>query len=106
MDGFYVASILKELYPDAYAILSQVSVPGHAAGEATALYRPNPSTGYPILRHDSTTGQLMQVRWNNDDRSVMNHLEPSIVEKWQVYHITLEEHPNHCVQVRWDQNLE
>lgn len=77
-----MASILKELYPDAYATLSQVPVPSHAAGEATALYRPNPSTGYPVLRHDSSTGQLMQVRWNNDDRSVMSNLEPSMMEKW------------------------
>ncbi|KAF8348894.1 hypothetical protein F5887DRAFT_1059858 [Amanita rubescens] len=82
VDGFYVASILKELHPDAYATLSQVPVPSHAAGEATALYRPNPSTGYPVLRHDSSTSQLMQVRWNNDDRSVMSHIEPSTVEKW------------------------
>lgn len=26
--------------------------------------------------------ELVQVRWNNDDRSVMSHLEPGVVEKW------------------------
>ncbi|KAF8633092.1 hypothetical protein AX15_001509 [Amanita polypyramis BW_CC] len=82
VDGFYVASILKELHPEAYMTLSQVPVPAHAAGEASALYRPNPPTGYPVLRHDSTTGQLVQVRWNNDDRSVMSHFKPDLVDKW------------------------
>jgi len=28
------------------------------------------------------TGELYQVRWNNDDRSVMDHLDPTVVEKW------------------------
>ena len=82
VDGFYVASIIEELHPEEYAILSQVPVPAHAAGEPTTLFRPNPATGYPVLRHDPTTGQLIQVRWNNDDRSVMSHLEPELVNKW------------------------
>lgn len=82
VDGFYVASILKELHPDAYALLSKVKVPAHAAGEPTSLYRPSPVSGYPVLRHDELTGELMQVRWNNDDRSVMNHMEPALVEEW------------------------
>ncbi|KAF5367109.1 hypothetical protein D9758_004034 [Tetrapyrgos nigripes] len=82
VDGFYVASIVKELHPEMYDILSKVSVPAHAAGEHDSLYRPSPSTGYPLLRHDSVTGQLSQVRWNNDDRSVMRHLPGNLVEDW------------------------
>jgi len=80
VDGFYVASILKELHPTAYALLSRVRVPAHAAGEPGALYTPSPRSGYPILRH--ADGELIQVRWNNDDRSVMNNLEPGLVEEW------------------------
>ncbi|KAI0951430.1 hypothetical protein AcW1_008475 [Taiwanofungus camphoratus] len=80
VDGFYVASILKELYPDAYSLLSRVRVPAHAAGEPTALYVPTPHKGYPVLRHED--GELVQVRWNNDDRSVMKGLEPGVVEEW------------------------
>lgn len=57
-------------------------IPAHAAGEPTELYRPAPTSGYPVLGHDSVQGRLRQVRWNNDDRSVMNHLEPSKVEEW------------------------
>ncbi|KAJ7178843.1 Trimethyllysine dioxygenase [Mycena crocata] len=82
VDGFYVASILKELHPDAYSILARTPVPAHAAGEPSALYQPYPISGYPVLGHDAVTGELVQVRWNNDDRSVMNHLDPYQVEEW------------------------
>ncbi|KIM63545.1 hypothetical protein SCLCIDRAFT_15533 [Scleroderma citrinum Foug A] len=82
VDGFYVASLLKELHPDLYDILSRVPVPAHAAGEPTALYQPSPPSGYPTLQHDILTKELTQVRWNNDDRSAMSHLDPNLVEKW------------------------
>jgi len=82
VDGFHVASILKEQHPGAYRLLSEVPIPAHAAGEPSALYRPTPVRGYPTLGHNLTTKALTQVRWNNDDRSVMNHLEAGIVEEW------------------------
>ncbi|KAJ7116357.1 Trimethyllysine dioxygenase [Mycena epipterygia] len=82
VDGFYVASILKELHPDVYSILARTPVPAHAAGEPSALYQPYPTSGYPVLSHDPVTGELTQVRWNNDDRSVMNNLDPYQVEEW------------------------
>lgn len=80
VDGFYVASILKELHPEAYSLLSRVPVPAHAAGEPSALYVPSSRKGTPILKHED--GELVQVRWNNDDRSVMSALEPKLVEAW------------------------
>jgi trimethyllysine dioxygenase len=82
VDGFYVASILKELHPDAYSVLAHTPVPAHAAGEPSELYQPYPASGYPVLTHDPVTGELIQVRWNNDDRSVMNNLDPYQVEAW------------------------
>lgn len=82
VDGFYVASILKELHPDVYDLLSRVPVPAHAAGEPSELYRPSPPSGYPVLSHNPVSGDLTQVRWNNDDRSVMNGLDPHLVEEW------------------------
>jgi trimethyllysine dioxygenase len=82
VDGFYAASIVKELHPKAYYFLSNMQVPAHAAGEPSALYRPSPTSGYPVLGHDPLTGELTQVRWNNDDRSVMSHIEPDNVEEW------------------------
>ncbi|KAH7912334.1 Trimethyllysine dioxygenase [Hygrophoropsis aurantiaca] len=82
VDGFYVASILKELHPELHSILARVPIPAHAGGELSALYRPNPPSGYPVLGHDASSGDLIQVRWNNDDRSVMDKLDPSVVEEW------------------------
>ncbi|KIK62603.1 hypothetical protein GYMLUDRAFT_42059 [Collybiopsis luxurians FD-317 M1] len=74
VDGFYVASILRELHPEAYRILSTVRIPAHAAGErdTVGVYSTyDKSGGYPVLTHHPHTGELVQVRWNNDDRSVM-----------------------------------
>ena len=82
VDGFYVASILKELHPDVYKILSIVRVPTHAAGEPDSLYRPSPEVGFPILNHDPVNGELVQVRYNNDDRSVMRNAESNSIEQW------------------------
>ncbi|KAF5327330.1 hypothetical protein D9619_004013 [Psilocybe cf. subviscida] len=82
VDGFYAASLMKELHPEAYEILARIPVPAHAAGELTSLYTPSPASGYPVLGHDPITQELIQVRWNNDDRSVMNRLPPELVEKW------------------------
>lgn len=92
VDGFYVASILRELHPEAYEILSSVRVSAHASGEkdTSGIYSTS-ETGFPILQHfpplpsnpsnpDSST--LTQVRWNNDDRSVLSSLPPSVVPKF------------------------
>ncbi|KAI0648898.1 Trimethyllysine dioxygenase [Trametes meyenii] len=79
VDGFYVASILQELHPEAYALLSTVPVPTHAAGEPDALFTPS-TRNTPVLRHED--GELVQVRWNNDDRSVIRNLKPDQVEPW------------------------
>ncbi|KAJ3552841.1 hypothetical protein NM688_g3937 [Phlebia brevispora] len=63
VDGFYVASILKELHPEVYATLTRA---------------------HPTLEHrgDLGTGQLVRVTWNNDDRSVMDHLSSTEMEEW------------------------
>ncbi|KAI0029107.1 Trimethyllysine dioxygenase [Vararia minispora EC-137] len=71
VDGFYVASILKDLHPDTYEFLSTASVPAHAAGEEGVLYR----ASAPVLAHDARIGVLRRVRWNNDDRSVVRSIE-------------------------------
>ncbi|EEB89684.1 hypothetical protein MPER_12193 [Moniliophthora perniciosa FA553] len=82
VDGFYVASILKEIHPDMYSLLSRIPIPAHAAGEQGSIYRPSPLSGYPVLNHDALSGELFQVRWNNDDRSAMRHLSGNNVEDW------------------------
>ena len=34
------------------------------------------------MNHDPVTRELYQVRWNNYHRSVMDHLDPKIVDEW------------------------
>ena len=73
---------MKDLHPDLYTLLSTIPIPVHAAGDETGIYQPSPKSGYPVLNHDLVTRELYQVRWNNYDRSVMDRLDPGVVEKW------------------------
>lgn len=85
VDGFYAASILKELHPESYNLLSEVLIPTHSAGDEDAIYRARPISGHPILQHDPLDKDvLVQVRYANDHRSAMRNLEPSLVMPWLV----------------------
>jgi hypothetical protein len=79
VDGLYVASILKDLHPEVYEILSRVPVTAHAAGEPDILYR----ASAPVLSHDAN-GTLARVRWNNDDRSSVKDVQPKEMAAWWV----------------------
>ncbi|KAL7418553.1 hypothetical protein Q5752_007011 [Cryptotrichosporon argae] len=68
VDGFYTASLLNQLHPTAYSTLSRLRVPYHASGTPGSLLRPPISQ--PVFRHDER-GNLVQVRWNNEDRGVI-----------------------------------
>jgi trimethyllysine dioxygenase len=76
VDGFYAASILRDLYPEAYRLLSAIPIATHAAGEAGILYRATHS----LLEHDPA-GNLKAVRWNNDDRSTLRGVPYSDVPR-------------------------
>lgn len=79
VDGFHVASQLKSKHPAAYRTLSQTRVPTHSAGDENVLIVPTPRS-FPILNHDPTNGELFQIRYNNDDRSTLDHLSSSQLE--------------------------
>lgn len=80
VDAFYAASILNQLHPSAYALLSRLRIPCHASGSPGTLLRP---LAQPVLKHDSVTGELCQVRWNNEDRGVIGHgWRPDEVDGW------------------------
>ena len=64
VDGFYTASRLSR---SAYETLSRLSVPSHASGNPEHQLRP---CSRPSIFHDDQ-GQLVQVRWNNEDRGVL-----------------------------------
>jgi len=83
VDGFYAASILKELHPESYDLLSRILVPTHSAGDEDSIYRARPLSGHPILEHDPLDKKsLVQVRYANDHRSAMRNLEPAEVIPW------------------------
>lgn len=71
VDGFLAAAVLKDVHPDAYETLSRVRIRTHSAGDENTMIRPLLDGGYPILQHDEATGELVLVRYNNDDRSVL-----------------------------------
>ncbi|KAJ3126219.1 hypothetical protein HK098_007775 [Nowakowskiella sp. JEL0407] len=72
VDGFHIAKKLKKVNPDAYDLLSRFPVPTHSAGDPKFFMTPQFSRGVPILNHDPLTGALRMVRFNNDDRSVLD----------------------------------
>ncbi|RPB21050.1 Trimethyllysine dioxygenase [Terfezia boudieri ATCC MYA-4762] len=71
VDGFKAARILRDEYPDSYRILSNVRVPSHASGNAGISIQP--FAPFPVLNHHPVDGELMQIRWNNDDRATMDN---------------------------------
>lgn len=50
-------------------------------------------TGYPVLVHnDGPAGELRQVRWNNDDRSIIKWHDPRLVLPWYASPFILSAH--------------
>jgi trimethyllysine dioxygenase len=79
VDGFHCAKVLKEKHPQSYKTLSEIGVPSHSAGDVATHIVPSPRRN-PILNIDPNTQELVQIRFNNDDRSTLDHLEPDQVE--------------------------
>ncbi|KAJ3030462.1 UNVERIFIED_CONTAM: hypothetical protein HDU68_008878, partial [Siphonaria sp. JEL0065] len=71
VDGFAAAAELKRTNPDHYNLLTQLPIPTHSAGDPKVIMTPSPRA-FPILNLDPLTNELYQVRFNNDDRSVLN----------------------------------
>lgn len=76
VDGFLAAQVLRDVHPDAYETLSRVRVRTHSAGDDQTLIRP--LQDQPILQHDPS-GNLILVRYNNDDRSVLRVSEEDVL---------------------------
>ncbi|PWN50462.1 Trimethyllysine dioxygenase [Violaceomyces palustris] len=78
VDGFLAAAVLKDVHPEAYETLSRVRIRTHSAGDDNTMIRPLMDGGYPILQHDDATGELVLIRYNNDDRSVLRIPEAEV----------------------------
>ena len=79
VDGFKVAHDLQKIDKEAYKILATVNVHAHASGNEGISVQPY--RGFPVLEHDSSTGDLLRVRWNNSDRASID-LPIAEVDKW------------------------
>jgi trimethyllysine dioxygenase len=79
VDGFYSASILASLHPTSYSLLSRLKLAAHASGTPGTILRP--LMKQPVLRHDEK-GELVQVRWNNEDRGIITGWTPDEVKGW------------------------
>ncbi|EIM91028.1 Trimethyllysine dioxygenase [Stereum hirsutum FP-91666 SS1] len=78
VDGFHVATTLRERHPELYRLLATVPVPAHAAGEEDSFYFDE----RPVLGVDGYTKELRSVRWNNDDRSVVKGVPRGKMLQW------------------------
>ncbi|KAI5958498.1 uncharacterized protein KGF55_005758 [Candida pseudojiufengensis] len=72
VDSFKCAEILKAKYPESYEIFCKIPVPAHSAGEPKVCIQPD--IPQPIFKLDHQ-GKLIQVRWNQSDRSTMDYWE-------------------------------
>lgn len=86
VDGFHAASVLARESPAAYDVLANYPIPWHASGnEGTTIV---PFRKFPVLEFgDAKEGEraeLVRVRWNNDDRGVVNLRSHSglMVSRW------------------------
>ncbi|KAI8066286.1 trimethyllysine dioxygenase [Gilbertella persicaria] len=80
VDGFHVAKQLKETSSNAYRVLSNTRIPTHSAGDENVLIVPTPRA-FPILNH-GPDGELYQIRYNNDDRSTLDHLSSTQLDEF------------------------
>lgn len=69
VDAFQCAKILKKEHPESYDLLTRIPVPAHSAGEEKVCIQPD--IPQPVLKLDNN-GELIQVRWNQSDRSCMD----------------------------------
>lgn len=81
VDGFKAARILRDEHPDSYRILSNVRIPSHSSGNGGVSIQP--FAPFPVLNHHPVDGELVQIRWNNDDRATMdNWVESEEVDRF------------------------
>lgn len=73
VDGFKAAHILREENPVAYGLLAKTGISCHASGNHGISI--TPSRKFPVLNvidnEETNRRQLLQVRWNPDDRAAV-----------------------------------
>lgn len=81
VDGFRAARILRDEKPESFRVLSTVRIPTHASGNEDVSIEPY--TPFPVFNHHPVNGELVQIRWNNEDRATMDRwVDAEEVEKF------------------------
>lgn len=71
VDGLSIAEKLKFKEPWAFEALTQIHISAHSTGDSDTNLRPTPAH-FPIIRLDDSTGEVCQIKFNNDDRSTLS----------------------------------
>ncbi|ABN66812.1 Trimethyllysine dioxygenase (Epsilon-trimethyllysine 2-oxoglutarate dioxygenase) (TML-alpha-ketoglutarate dioxygenase) (TML hydroxylase) (TML dioxygenase) (TMLD) [Scheffersomyces stipitis CBS 6054] len=80
VDAFQCAKVLKKNHPESFELLTRIPIPAHSAGEEKVCIQPD--IPQPIFKLDNE-GELIQVRWNQSDRSTMdNWTNPADIPKF------------------------
>ncbi|KAH6568431.1 hypothetical protein BASA60_008616 [Batrachochytrium salamandrivorans] len=80
VDGFQIAAEMREKAHWAFEALTQIPISAHSAGDEHTLMQPTPRL-FRIIQLDAS-GAPVQIRFNNNDRSVLDHLTGEEVERF------------------------
>ncbi|KAK2749302.1 hypothetical protein FQN55_003627 [Onygenales sp. PD_40] len=80
VDAFEAAKTLHREDPEAYQTLKEFGISGHASGNEDVCIQP--ARPFAVLNHHPVTGELYQVRWNNEDRRPSVDASPEQIKKW------------------------
>lgn len=67
VDGYNIARELKKEAMWAYLALSRIRINAHCSGDTKTEFAP--AETFPIIQTHPETGQIVRIRFNNDDRS-------------------------------------
>lgn len=80
VDAFQCAEQLRKTDPASFELLTRIPIPAHSAGEEKVCIQPD--IPQPVFKLD-LEGKLIQVRWNQSDRSCMDSwADPSEVPRF------------------------
>lgn len=68
VDGFRAAKMLREEDPGSFASLSGLRVPWHASGNKGVTIASDETHPVILATSKKNRGQILRIRWNNDDR--------------------------------------
>ncbi|KAI5968999.1 hypothetical protein CANMA_001995 [Candida margitis] len=73
VDAFKCAEIMRDKFPQSFEVFTRIRVPAHSAGEEKVCIQPDtPQPIFKLDNNDDKSSKIIQVRWNQSDRSTMD----------------------------------